>query len=347
MSIPMSLALSADLPLVWESPDVLRIGVTRPVARLAGLTPSEQRFLSLLAAGVSADRLADVTKRCGLSPAERETLLGRISEALGPPPPISWARPAPPMRVCVAAGEGLVDPAWARVFAGALGATGPICSIAMNPNVVVDADLLVLPERYAAPRSRVAAWLSLDIPTLSIRLRDRSVLLGPIIGRSGAPCLDCCNRAEMSRDPEWAVVTAQVSGTLPPSETSSMALSLAAHAAGLLDERSRVRAGAPNASLDDVFSNDDWRHPGAQLELPVHLGVPRHGGKHRRVVRRLECACVTLEALAPATRNESGYTAAGAPIPTAAKKREGVRLARPPAAEPESRSSSRARVSAT
>ena len=343
----MPLALFADLPLVWESPDVLRIGVTRPVARLAGLSPAEQRFLSMLTAGVAADRLADVTKRCGLSPAGRAALLARVADALGPPPPTSGKRAAPPRRVCVAAGDGLVDPAWARVFAGALGATGPICSIALDPNAVVDADLLVLPERYAAPRAQVGAWLSLGIPTLSIRLRDRSVLLGPVLGGNGAPCLDCCNRAEMGRDPEWAVVTAQVSGTLPPSETSSMALSLAAHTAGLLDERSRVRAGVPNASIDDAFPADAWRHPGAQLELPVHLGVPLYGGEHRRVARRLECACVTLEALAPAPWSESGYTAAGAPMPAAARKREGARRARPPAAEPESRSSSRARVSAT
>ena len=341
MNTPMPLALSADLPLVWESPDRLRIGVARPIARLDGLSPAEQRFLSVLTAGVSEDRLAEVTKRCGLTHARRTALLARIADALGPPPPGSWTRPTPPLRVCIAAGEGSVDSAWARVFAAALASTGPHCAMAATVDAVTDADFLVLPERYAAPRAQLGPWLSLGLPTLSIRLRDRSVLLGPLLGTNGAPCLDCCNQAELARDPAWAVITAQVSGSRPPSETSSVALALAAHVAALLEAQAGRVAAAPSSVPLAPTSAGGWDTLGAQLELPVHQGLPRHGGEHRQVPRRAECACATLEALEP------DYAAAGTPMPAAARKRDGVRRARPPAAEPESRSSSRARVSAT
>lgn len=357
------LGLAADLPLVWETPEVLRFGVARAVTRIIDSSPAEQRFLSAMARGIPPDQLSAVTQRCGLSANRRDALISRIRPALGLPAPRSWARPSPPVRVCIAVGGWWADDSWARVFAGALGAAGAVCTIASNAAALIDAELLVLPERYAAPHAQATPWLSRGVPTLSVRLRDRSVLLGPILGHPGSPCLDCCNRAESERDEAWATVTAQVSGSRPPSETPAVALAVASHTATLLNMLTAARTNErgtvvseprPHEEAGDAAASASWDVPGFQLDLPVLHGLPQLGGTHRIVPRHADCACTKLsscdEAIAragPVSGESETQAGAGVPIPAASRKRDGVRRARPPAADPESRSSSRARVNAT
>lgn len=270
----LTLALPADLPMVWESPDTLRIGVEQPLARLTGLTAAEQRFLSALARGIPLSRVDEISKKCCLSPALRRALLEKINEVIEQKPARSLTKS--PLRVNIVAGGHWPSPEWAQVLGGALGSTGAQCAVVRSEHAVSDADVLVLPERYAAPLTRASPWLSLGVPVLSVRLRDRAVLVGPVLGRPGAPCLDCCNQAEADRDPAWAAVTCQVSGAPPPSETPAVALVVAAHAVNLL-------------------SGDE--PPGAQMRLAVTHGRPVIGGERSLVSQRSECACATLEAL--------------------------------------------------
>jgi hypothetical protein len=288
MDFADGLAFDHDLPMVWETPDSLRIGVEHPMARISDITAAEQRFVSALRRGIASGRLAEVAKKCGLTPAGRDDLLTRAHAALGPTSPLPRLSPSPATRAWIVTGENWASMQWTGVLTAALRATGVLVSqvTADSPTEVSllgnpagsgtesgGADVLILPERYAASHTEVTPWLAHGIPALSIRLRDRAVVIGPMLGLSNSPCLDCCNHAEIERDRVWPIITAQLFGLRPPSETPTVALAVAAHTAAFL--------AGPGP-------------PGRQVRLPVRLGLPEPGAETLLVPQRADCACAGM-----------------------------------------------------
>jgi hypothetical protein len=103
---------------------------------------------------------------------------------------------------------------------------------------------------------------------LSVTIREGSVIVGPLVSRTGAPCLNCVDLHRRDRDPGWAELSAQFRGVVP--ETCAVATVLAATAFATAEALAFLDGGAPEAlgaaveiSAPGRFRRRTWPpHPG-------------------------------------------------------------------------------------
>lgn len=224
--------IDPDLPLCWEDEVTLRLGFDRPVTRLDHPSPAAQRLVTALRSGVDAsdpEGLEGLAQRCGAGPDEARrlltALLPSLTEAPAPPRPFeAEAHPSlreasgRPLRLRIALhNEGSQVPS----LLAALSHAGCLLT-GLRDRAPVDADLVVVVERYLEPLERVSRIADAGVPHLLVRLTDRSLLVGPLVADSGGLCLSCTTLALVDRDPGLPAVAAQLIGTRPPSETPAV-----------------------------------------------------------------------------------------------------------------------------
>lgn len=139
-------------------------------------------------------------------------------------------------------------------------------------------DLVVLVRGSAADSAEAAALVAAGLPHLAVVLRERGVLVGPLVLPGATACLRCLDLHRADRDPAWPRVLAQLTGrpARVPEETASalLAASLAAlQVLGHLD--GRVRPAALGATLevelpDGLPSRRPWPpHPSCGCRSPI------------------------------------------------------------------------------
>jgi bacteriocin biosynthesis cyclodehydratase domain-containing protein len=143
----------------------------------------------------------------------------------------------------------------------------------------------VLVHGAAADSVEAEALVTAGVPHLAVVVRERGLLVGPLVLPGRAPCLRCLDLHRTDRDPAWPTVLAQL--TAPqrppvPEEAASalLAASLAAlQVLGHLD--GRVRPAALGATLevelpDGLISRRPWSaHPGCACGSAVRRGDTR------------------------------------------------------------------------
>jgi hypothetical protein len=114
------------------------------------------------------------------------------------------------------------------------------------------------------------ALVAADVPHLAVVVRERGIVVGPLVVPGSAPCLRCLDLHRADRDPAWPLLLAQLvdragSGS---SETASslLAASLAAlQVLGRLDGRPRPAALGATLEVqlpDGLVSRRPWTlHP--------------------------------------------------------------------------------------
>jgi len=151
-------------------------------------------------------------------------------------------------------------------------------------------DLVVLVHASAADSTEAAALVRAGLPHLAVVVRERGVLVGPLVLPGRTPCLRCLDLHRADRDPAWPRVLAQLTGRggRGPEETASalLAASLAAlQVLGHLDGRRRPAALGATLEVelpDGLVSRRPWApHPSCgctslvpSVEPAGHRGRP-------------------------------------------------------------------------
>lgn len=287
------LRIDPDLPVCWEDPQTLRIGFDQPVARVANPSSSTQRLLTALVSGVPSSRLPEVLSRAGATSAEWHALAETLSEALelgntlqlrgdrpqqGPWPPSSERTSIS----VIGPGSAEHSPSTALLI-DTLRRTG-VDAQPFTPHRA-EPHLVLIVERYLEPFSgarRDAAGL----PQLSIRFTDRSVSVGPLVPGEGRPCLECVTMHDIDAEPALAMLSAQLLGTVPASETPASVEAAAALALTLVRH---WRAGSQMPMR-------------TRLRLPVRHGLPEPVPISESASGHPDCGCAALESCAGLAR---------------------------------------------
>ena len=283
-------------PVLWETPETIRVGFDRPLARVRAVSAAAQRLISELIRGARAAELGAHSSRL------RDGMLSALAPALvtvpSTPPPLGPAPPAsapPPLRaaprsprpVTGHAAPGVRERAGQRGVPAALPAAPGLPEYpARRPAAVAtrwnddghpvaalrDAlgsaglcefvrgqrrpELAVEVVRFLEPLGRTSRWLSAGIPVLLVRFGDDAARVGPLVSASGAPCHACETLYLTDADPALPALAAQLYGARPASETTAVAGAVGQAAAHFIRAWQR---------------NESWVHS-RQLSFPIAGG---------------------------------------------------------------------------
>jgi hypothetical protein len=162
------------------------------------------------------------------------------------------------------AGVGHVHPDQAGAVAVAELSGGPLRAADVGrpcADAVTEAVARAAPETQTHPVRRGAASLIVQLgydqpvallaashtqrrqPHLSVTIREGLAVVGPLVPRTGAPCLNCVDLHRRERDPGWSALSAQVGGAT--AEPCGVATVLAATAYAISEVLAFVDGGVP------------------------------------------------------------------------------------------------------
>ena len=209
----------------------------------------------LLAAGVGRVRLVDVR---------------RVRDVDVGPAGASWEDVGAPIgEACRRAAERLRPRPEGHLVAAGGDETGE--GAAPGGQDQLPGDLVVLVQPAVADSAAAARLVADRVPHLSVVVRERGVVVGPLVVPGTGPCLRCLDLHRADRDPAWPRMLAQLAGRTAartPEETASALLagSLAAlQVLCHLDGRARPAALAATLEVelpDGLASRRPWPpHP--------------------------------------------------------------------------------------
>jgi bacteriocin biosynthesis cyclodehydratase domain-containing protein len=215
----MVLKLDPSYPLVWRSPTSLQLGVASPVVVLDDVTPSDERIIAALSAGVSRPGLAMIGGAAGASEPAVATLLELLAPALAPPPP-------PPLGTVTIVGGGIA----VQRTVEALAAAGVDVRVTTDVEAARDepCDFAIAFGHFVLAPELHGLWLRRDIPHLPVVFSDTTVDVGPIVEPGHGPCLYCLQRYRTDADSAWPAISAQLWGRRGAAETPLAADEVAA-----------------------------------------------------------------------------------------------------------------------
>lgn len=350
--------LEPSLPLIWEDFETLRVGFERPEARVLHPTAGMQRAIAAFRRGCSVTQLSDTLRRYGVTAHEWNTLLGLLAPVLtrsettaegavrlAALPVDSLAHPHDasarskatgqhettvkrethdePLRVCVI-GEGRIAEAIRNLVTLstcqliALPDLPPIAQMyetAPLPGAPAESHpqastICVAIEHFLPAFDYSKSLLMEQFPVLLVQATDRSVTVGPLQEPGASPCIHCAGLHLVDSDPALPVLAAQLLGTVAASDTPAAGEAVAAL---VLSELRRWAAGQ-----GALISR--------QARLTVQHGLPGLTPTVTALEPHPDCACRR---------------------PASARNLDGRRDRDPAPALPETRSRSRARVTAT
>jgi bacteriocin biosynthesis cyclodehydratase domain-containing protein len=138
-----------------------------------------------------------------------------------------------------------------------------------------EADLCVVAPSTSAPAPEVLAAVRAK-PHLLVAVRETTACVGPFVCPGITPCLRCVHLARVDRDPQWAALTAQLTGATRGVEACDVVLATIAAALAVTQVLSYVDAAAPRPST-----------AGGVLEMDLADGRLRR----RSVTPHPSCGC--------------------------------------------------------
>ncbi|HSP76123.1 MAG TPA: hypothetical protein VLO31_07915 [Cryobacterium sp.] len=230
----MTLRLDPRYPVVWRSPDIIQVGVDRPLVAITALSPGLERVLAALFVGVPRSGALMIGREGGASDEAILALLRALRPALlvtaeTVPGPARMPEPAAPPPTVVVDGSGLT----ADLIRSLFGTLGLTVAAADDPGT----GLAVVVGHYALEPERHGRWLRRDTPHLPVVFSDTMVRIGPLVEPGVGPCLYCLELAHMDADPSWAAVACQLLSRRAPTETPRAGIDVAALVAGIGHDR--------------------------------------------------------------------------------------------------------------
>jgi bacteriocin biosynthesis cyclodehydratase domain-containing protein len=299
----MVLRLDPRVPIVWRTPDTIQLGIDRPLAVIAGMTPALERVLVALRSGVPREGALMLGNEAGASNFQIDVLLQALRPALLSPP----ATDAPQAgRVCVDGTGRTADRL--RELLSDLGLSvitlhepGHGADRAAGDSIP-DAALAVIVSHYVIEPERHGRWLRRDIPHLPVVFSDTQVRYGPLVEPGSGPCLTCLELQRLDDDPDWPAIAVQLMSRRAPTETPLVSTEVASAVARLI--AARLLSG-PSSGESLSYAHD------AETGTVTRRAHLPHG--------RCGCRSLTGNATSPEERVvalrtlPSSATAAGAP----------------------------------
>lgn len=249
----LSLRLNPALPVVWQNPLTVQIGIDPPHVVLADV---DDRFLPLLhhlRAGMTRPGLVMVAKSEAVGLDELDRFLQDLSPALRPVSPT----PLPSLWLHYSGKP-------AEAMAGIWRQLGYRCvreedDAGPTSEVILVSDFVIDPQWHHT-------WLRRDIPHTPVTFLDQSVVIGPRVIPGVTACLHCVRLRRLAENPSTPALDSQLWGMRSPLRTEPMETRAAFLLAELLSqgtpgERWRVEADSGKVSTR-VFE----REPGCDCQ---------------------------------------------------------------------------------
>ena len=229
----MILRLDPRLPVVWRSPMSVQIGIDPSRVRLDDVSPTTERLIAALVAGVTRPGLTMIAGRDTL---ECEALLEAVDPALLRP--LNEAQQAGlPVSVptIVVAGSGPT----AEALIAAIASGGSRVLTAPDPAEVATTinepgaelpDAAVLIGHYVLAPTAGGVWLRRDVPHLPVVFSDSGVQIGPLVTPGTGPCLHCLELHHRDADAAWPALASQLFGRSSAADAAPLSLEAAAQA---------------------------------------------------------------------------------------------------------------------
>lgn len=197
----MILRLDPAIPLVWRSPFGIQLGIDPPIARVDDLTPTQEKMLAALVAGISDSGLLMLGSG---HDDERERLVSALAPALVAPR--STATPF----VVALSGVGPLVTAIADVLAR----DGVTVLISRDARQLADrvVDLAIVVGSFVVAPDQHAVWLRRDVAHLGVVVAEGSITVGPLVIPGQGPCLHCLELHRRDDDPAWPAIATQLLG---------------------------------------------------------------------------------------------------------------------------------------
>lgn len=222
--------LNPSLPLVWQNPFTLQIGIDPPVVVLPHVPDDLLLLLHHLGAGISESGLAMYAKAQGVSPARTAALLDTLTPALGLPI-VTVPQPF------VLDGPGELADRAAGVLEGLGHDVTRAGSEDHDPARTAPGDVIILAHFVPHPRS-FHRWLRVDRPHTPVIFSDQTITVGPRIVPGHTRCLRCALATPGQSPTVSAALSSQLWGRVAPTATPEGIRLATWHARGLAVEES-------------------------------------------------------------------------------------------------------------
>ncbi|MCY7413495.1 MAG: hypothetical protein LH471_10745 [Salinibacterium sp.] len=298
----MILRLDPRLPVVWRSPMSVQIGVDPPRVRLDDVSPTTERLISALVAGVTRPGL---TMCAGRESVECDALLEAVAPVLlGAPNAAEQAGAPRPIPTIVVAGSGVTADALIAAFANrgsrVLTLSDPAeAATTIGQTGTEFPDAAVIVGHFVLPPTAGGPWLRRDVPHLPVVFSESGVQVGPLVTPGTGPCLHCLELHHRDADAAWPALASQLFGRRSAADAAPLALEAAAQACRMV-----LAAVSPAAESSATGS------PAAERGLPQSLNIRAESGERewRDWAPHAECDCrgIRLLANSGATRGQRG-----------------------------------------
>ncbi|RFA14020.1 hypothetical protein B7R22_10370 [Subtercola boreus] len=278
-----TLRLDPRFPVVWRSPTCLQIGVDRPRAHFARVSPAEEQMIHALTRGVSVEGLRMIGSRSHASERSVARLLARVAPAL-----VGGAASSAEDRPLAGRTIALCGGAPARAIARLLGELGAVVLPAAEIGSPTEpADLALIASSWFTPPPEAAVWMQRDLPHVDVVFSDTEVTVGPFVTPGAGACLHCRERFRIDSDDSWPAIAGQLLGRPAPTEVP---LTIA-----------RV------VPLVASFCIDSLRGGASTAEgLVLHVDAVTGEVSESRLASHPECACRALPGTSMAPWSGSG-----------------------------------------
>ncbi|AMU56781.1 hypothetical protein DDK07_07550 [Mycobacteroides abscessus] len=133
-------------------------------------------------------------------------------------------------------------------------------------------DLAVLADDLIADTRLLRMLADAEVPHLSVRARDGTGLIGPMVLPGITSCLECADRHRHDRDERWPAVAAQLTGTVGVAAPATV-LGTVAVALAQIDRVLSAMRGQPPGPLATLNAT-------LELDLATHALTARHWTAH-------------------------------------------------------------------
>ncbi|MGH3879759.1 MAG: ThiF family adenylyltransferase [Actinophytocola sp.] len=141
-------------------------------------------------------------------------------------------------------------------------------------------DLVILTDAVVPEPTRVAALVSAGVPHLTVRLRDGTGIVGPLVVPGLTSCLRCADLQRCDRDECWPQLAVQLAGKVQLADLAST---------------QATSAFAVGQVLDAVRWLEGAAEPPATCNATVELDVYSAGIRHRAWPAHAACSCGAVE----------------------------------------------------
>ncbi|ORA58306.1 hypothetical protein [Mycobacteroides franklinii] len=133
-------------------------------------------------------------------------------------------------------------------------------------------DLAILADDLIADTRLLRMLTDAEVPHLSVRARDGTGLIGPMVLPGITSCLECADRHRHDRDEQWPAVAAQLTGTVGVAAPATVLGTVAVALAQIDRVLSAMRGQAPGplVTLNTTL----------ELDLATHALTARHWTAH-------------------------------------------------------------------